>query len=204
VQGGPRWVYQANGQLLSHFQLIIDAKVDRADFASGVVPTQISTEADAKRFTWIFADNVSVTHPFGVFTATSPVLGILSRLLLLTPALFLWWLGLLYLSLRLDLRSVVMIAGISFAAVLTLTYLSRFISAELAWAAISCVVLGLVWGLGSNQRMSLAVVICTISGFLLPVLGLLIPYSGLTLSLAAMVSVLWLVLRHWYGWSNAT
>lgn len=34
----------------------------------------------------------------------------------------------------------------------------------------------------------------------LPVFGLLIPFSGLTLSLAGLLSAVWLAIRHWYGW----
>lgn len=41
--------------------------------------------------------------------------------------------------------------------------------------------------------------ICTISGAILPILGLLVPYSGITLSLAALLSGIWLAVQHWHG-----
>jgi hypothetical protein len=53
--------------------------------------------------------------------------------------------------------------------------------------------------LGSNRRVHLAAVICSIAGAILPVLGLLVAYSGLTLSLAGLLSVIWLAVRHWYN-----
>ncbi|MDJ1173985.1 hypothetical protein [Roseofilum capinflatum] len=202
VQGSPRWVYNANGQLLSNFQLTAIANFPKADFASGIVPTQTSEEGQGKRFIWVFEDNVSVRNPFGVFTATNPVgrTGVLPRLLLLTPGLLLWWIGLLYLSLPLQLRDVAIACGVFFACIFALTYASRVINPELSWILLSCVLLPLAWGLGDNRRESAAALIATISGAVLPVLGLLVPYSGLTLSLAALLSVIWLAVHHWYGW----
>lgn len=38
------------------------------------------------------------------------------------------------------------------------------------------------------------------NGAVLPVFGLLVPFSGLTLSVAGLLSVIWLAVRHWYGW----
>ncbi len=58
----------------------------------------------------------------------------------------------------------------------------------------------LVWGLGSNRQTSLAAIICTISGGILPIFALLAPYTELTLSLAGLLSVVWLVILNWYGW----
>ncbi len=202
AQGSPRWVYNADGQLLSNFQLTAIAKFPQADFASGIVPTQTLDEEPGKRFIWVFQDNVSVRNPFGVFTASKPVgrVGVLPRLLLLAPGLLLWWLLLLYLSLPLHLRDVAIAIGVFFACILSLTYLSRVLSGEIAWILISGILLGLAWGLGDNRRESSAALIATISGAVLPVLGLLVPYSGLTLSLAALLSVTWLAVHHWYGW----
>ncbi|MGK7922174.1 MAG: hypothetical protein AB4080_19425, partial [Trichodesmium sp.] len=40
AQGGPRWIYNANNQLLSNFRLIALANFPKADFASGIVPTK--------------------------------------------------------------------------------------------------------------------------------------------------------------------
>jgi hypothetical protein len=90
AQGGPRWVYDAGGESLSQFQLTALANFPKADFASGIVPTESKSERDGTRFTWVFEDNVSVKNPFGVFTATETVrnTGILPRLLLLAPDYF--------------------------------------------------------------------------------------------------------------------
>jgi hypothetical protein len=200
--GSPRWVYNAGSQLLSNFRLTALANFPGADFASGIVPTKMQPEGRGTRFTWEFADNVSVLNPFGVFTATAPIrnTGVLPRLLLLAPALLLWWLLVLYLSVPLRLRDVAIASGIFFASLLTLTYLSRIIPAAFAWAILAPVILILAWGLGRNQRASIAAAIATISGAILPVFGLLVPFTGLTLSLAGLLSVVWLTLRHWYGW----
>ncbi|NEQ40717.1 MAG: hypothetical protein F6K40_32640 [Okeania sp. SIO3I5] len=202
AQGAPRWIYNANNQLLSNFRLIALANFPKADFASGIVPTETIESNPGRKFTWVFDDNVSVKNPFGVFTATDSVknTGILPRLLILAPLLFLWWLILLYFSLPLSLRDVAILGGIFFACLLTLTYFSRFMDAKFSWSLISPILLFLVWGLGSNRQASFAAIICTISGGILPIFALLIPYSGLTLSIAGLLSVVWLVVRHWYGW----
>lgn len=202
AQGGPRWVYNANGQLLSKFRLNVLANFPNADFASGIIPTLISKEGGGTQFTWVFDDNVSVRNPFGVFTSSGAIrnTGILPRLLILAPAVFLWWILMLYLSLPMSLKDVALAGGVFFACLLALTYLSRIVDVKDAWGGISLFMLVLVWGLGSNWRASLAAVIATIAGCLLPVFGLLIPYSGITLSIAGILSVLWLAVRHWYGW----
>ncbi|WP_448562782.1 hypothetical protein [Trichothermofontia sp.] len=120
-------------------RLAIWANFPNADFASGIVPTTIAAEGRGTRFTWDFAENVSVQHPFGVFTATSPIrhTGILLRLLLLAPGVFLWWLLLLYLMVPLQLGDVAIAAAVFFASVLALTYLSRLGDARLAWGVLS-------------------------------------------------------------------
>jgi hypothetical protein len=202
AQGGSRWVYNAANQLLSQFRLIATANFRNADFASGIVPTNIKADGNSTQFTWIFDENVSVKNPFGVFTSTNPVknTGIIPRLLLLAPALFLWWILLLYLSLPMNLKNVAIAGAIFFACLLTLTYMARVINAELAWTIIAFIFLILTYGLGSNRHTSLAAIICTIAGAVLPVFGLLIPFSGLTLSLAGLLSVAWLAVLHWYGW----
>lgn len=202
AKGGPRWVYSAGEQLLSNFRLLAIAKFSPVDFASGIVPNDIKVDGNSTQFTWIFDDNVSVRNPFGVFTNSLPIgkTGIFPRLLLLAPALFLWWILLLYLSLPMSLKNVAIASGIFFACLLTLTYLGRFIDAQLAWTLISIILLALTYGLGANRRASLAAIICTISGAVLPVFGLLIPFSGLTLSVAGLLSAVWLAVRHWYGW----
>jgi len=206
AQGGPRWVYDAGGESLSKFQLTALANFAKADFASGIVPTETKPERDGTRFTWIFEENVSVRNPFGVFTATDPVrnTGILPRLLLLAPGLFLWWIMLLYFSVPLNLRDVAIAGGIFFACLLSLTYLSRLMDVKLAWTLISPVMLALIWGLGKSKSARLAAFIATIAGGVLPIFGLIVTYSGLTLSLAGLLSVAWLAVHHWYRMKSQT
>lgn len=195
-QGASRWIYNAQGELLSNFRLNITANFPNADFASGIIPTTTRKEGAGTVFTWEFVDNVSVQNPFGIFTATDKILqtGILPRLLLLAPGVFLWWLMLLYLSLPMTWRNLTQAGAIFFAGILSLTYLSRITETTLAWAGISALLLLLVWRLGKNTRSSLAAIICTVSGAIIPVYALLIPYSGLTLSVAALLSVIWLTM----------
>ncbi|MBD2543682.1 hypothetical protein [Planktothricoides raciborskii] len=206
AQGGPRWVYNANGESLSKFQLTALANFPKADFASGIIPTESKSERNGTRFTWLFEDNVSVKNPFGVFTATDTVknTGILPRLLLLAPAVFLWWIMLLYFSVNLSLRDVAIAGGLFFACLLTLTYLSRSIDVKFAWSMISLVMLVLIWGLGKNKSAKLAAFMATIAGGILPIWGLIVPYSGLTLSLAGLLSAIWLAVHHWYGLNPKT
>jgi hypothetical protein len=201
AHGGPRWVYDANGQMLSKFRLTAIANFSPVEFASGILPSETKVEGRSTKFTWVYDDNVSVKNPFGVFTNTKPIknTGIMPRLLLLAPALFLWWILLLYLSLPMSLKNVAIAGGIFFACLLTLTYLGRLINPQLVWMMISLILLSLTWGLGSNRRDSLAAIVCTIAGAVLPVLGLLVPLSGLTLSLAGLLSAVWLAIRHWYS-----
>ncbi|WP_066379124.1 MULTISPECIES: hypothetical protein [unclassified Anabaena] len=202
AQGGSRWVYSATSQLLSNFRLTAIANFPGADFASGIIPSETKVDGRTTQFTWIFDDNVAVKNPFGVFTNTNPIrqTGILPRLLLLTPALFLWWILLLYLSIPMSLKNVAIAASIFFACILTLTYLSRYMDAGLAWGMISLILLTLTWGLGYNRSASIAAIICTIAGAVLPVFGLLVTFSGLTLSIAGLLSAIWLAVRHWYNW----
>jgi hypothetical protein len=200
AQGGPRWVYDPRGESLAKFQLTALANFSKADFASGIIPTETKNERNGTRFTWVFEDNVSVRDPFGVFTATDTVknTGILPRLLLLAPAVFLWWILLLYFSVNLSLRDVAIAGGLFFACLLTLTYLSRSIDVKLAWSMISLVMLALVWGLGKHKSAKLAAIVATIAGGVLPIWGLIVTYSGITLSLAGLLSVIWLAVHHWY------
>jgi hypothetical protein len=204
AQGGSRWVYDANGQLLSNFQLTAFANFPDADFASGIIPTETKYEGLGKVFTWKFTENVSVLNPFGVFTSTTAIrnLGILPRLLLLAPGILLWWLILLYFSLPMNLKSVAIASAVFFSSLFCLTYFSRAIDMYLAWSGISIVLLALVWGMGDNRRASLAAIICAISGAILPVYGLLVPYSGITLGIAGLLSVVWLAVHNWYGFLN--
>jgi hypothetical protein len=162
AQGAPRWVYNASSELLSNFRLGIDTSFPNADFASGIAPTETKTEGEITTFTWVFKDNVSVANPFGVFTTTAPIrnTGVMTRLLLLAPGIFLWWLLLLYLSIPLTIRNLAIASGLFFACLLALTYISRLGNPHIAWSAISLLLLILVWGLGRNRRQSLAVVSC--------------------------------------------
>lgn len=201
-QGAPRWVYNAEGQLLSNFRLTTLADFEKADFASGIIPTETKAEGNGIRFTWIFDDNVSVTNPFGVFTASEKLqnIGILPPLLLLAPALLLWWLILLYLTIPITLIDVVIASGVFFASILSLTYLSRVIDVRIAWSFISLFLLAVSWGLGQNYQSRLAGVICTIAGLIFPVFGLIVTYKGITLSIAGLLSIFWIVARRWYNW----
>ncbi|WP_375467681.1 DUF456 domain-containing protein [uncultured Nostoc sp.] len=204
ARGGPRWVYSAAGQMLSNFRLTAIANFAPANFASGIEPDEIKSDGRSTQFTWKFDDNVSVKNPFGVFTNTEPIrhTGVIPRLLLLAPAIFLWWILLLYLSLPMSFKNVAIAGSIFFACLLILTYLARVINAQLAWTLISIILLTLTWGLGASRSASLAAIICTIAGAVLPIFGLLIPFSGLTLSLTGLLSAVWLGVRHWYGWYN--
>lgn len=201
VEGPPRWVYFPAQQLLSNFRLTALANFPYADFASGIRPTEIKEEpGQARRFTWVFDDNVSVKNPFGVFTAIAPMqnTGILPRLLILAPGVLLWWLFLLYLSVPMNMKDVAIASGIFFASILALTYISRVITPITAWTLITPIILALTWGLGKSQRLKIGVIICTITGVILPVLALLVPYSGIVFSIAGLTSVAWLAVRHWY------
>jgi hypothetical protein len=201
AQGASRWVYNAQNDLLSKFRLAVNTTFPNADFASGIVPTEMKSEGTGTLFTWVFDNNVSVLNPFGVFTSTGKVTstGTISRLLLLGPAIFLWWLLLLYLSIPVGLKNTAIAGGLFFACLLGLTYLSRAIDPTSAWAIISVIFLLLVWGLGKNWRSSLASLLCGISGAILPIFALLIPYSGITLSFAGLLSLMWLIAVNWYG-----
>jgi hypothetical protein len=199
AQGAPRWVYNnANGQLLSAFRLTVLADFPNADFASGIVPTEITEEGQGTRFTWVFADNVSVQNPFGVFTATQHIrnTGILPRLLLLAPGILLWWLLLLYLTVSLRLQDVAIAAAIFFACLLVLTYTSRLFDAKLAWGLLLPILLLFGWGLGTQRQVRWGTTVVTLSGVVLPVVGLLVPYTGLTLGLAGLISAGWLMVRY--------
>lgn len=199
AQGGQSWVYNSSKKLLRDFNLSIEANFPNSDFASGIAPNNISKKGNTSVYTWSFADNVAVGNPFGVFTSTESIAntGILPRLLLLAPGIFLWWLLLLYLSVSIELRNAAIAGGLFFACILSLTYFSRLVDPIAAWAGISGILLASVWSLGNNRRSRSAVIICTIAGAILPVLGLLVPYSGLTLSVAGLLSTVWLAIRNW-------
>jgi hypothetical protein len=195
AQGSPRWVYNANGRSLPKFNLSVLADFPDADFASGIVPTQVKAEGRGTRFSWTFADNVSVQNPFGVFSATQRFrnTGILPRLLLMAPGILLWWLLLLYLSVPLRWQDTIVASGVFFACILTLTYTSRLFDPKLAWGLLLPILLWFGWILGQRTRRRWQVVGVTFSGAVLPVLGFLVPYTGLTLGIAGLSSVAWLM-----------
>jgi hypothetical protein len=199
AQGAPRWVYNAGGRLLSKFRLTVLADFANADFASGIVPSETKVEGRGTHFTWAFAENVSVQNPFGVFTATQRFrnTGILPRLLLLAPGILLWWLLLLYLTVPLRLQDVAIASGTFFACLLSLTYASRLFDAKLAWGLLMLLLLLCAWGLGQQRRARWGAVVATLSGAALPVMAFLVPYTGLTLGIAGLLSVGWLMIRGW-------
>jgi len=206
AQGAPRWVYNANGRSLSKFRLTVLADFPNADFASGVIPTETKTEGQGTRFTWAFEENVSVQNPFGVFTATQRFqnTGILPRLLLLAPGILLWWLLLLYLTTPLRVQDVAIAAAVFFACLLALTYASRVMDAKLAWGFLLWILLAFGWGLGTQQRKYPDTVVVTLTGAVLPVIAFLVPYTGLTLGIAGLLSAGWLLRRYYEGHSHLT
>ena len=198
AQGATRWVYTADQSVLSNFSLRLKAMFNGAEFASGIPPTR--TEANPQgpgtTFIWEFKDNVSVQHPFGVFTAArSPVLhtGVMPRLLLLAPALLLAWLLVLYLSVPLKPLQVIGSGGLFLAALLALTYFSRLIDPRLAWLLLSAFIAAIVWFQHRGHRWQ--ALLGTVSALILPVMAMLVPYTGLTLGLAALLSILWLTVQ---------
>lgn len=195
AQGSPRWVYSAHGRSLSQFKLTVLADFPNADFASGIVPTETREEGNGTRFTWQFDENVAVRNPFGVFTATQRIrqTGILPRLLLLSPGVWLWWILLLYLTVPMRLQDIIITAAVFFACLLSLTYASRLFDARLAWGLLLPFFLLFSWGLGSAKKQRWGSMIVTISGVVLPVIAMLVPYTGLTLSFAGLLSIGWLI-----------
>lgn len=199
AQGGTRWVYSAGGRVLSKLRLTILANFPKADFASGIVPTEIKDVDQGKQFTWAFAENVSVQNPFGVFTSTQRLqnTGVLPRVLLLAPGILLSWLLLLYLAVAMRLRDTTIATTLFFATLLTLTYTSRLFDARLAWGLLLPLLLLFAWRLGHPQGKGGTAIALTLGGAILPVVALLVPYSGLTLVLAAWVAVGALILPNW-------
>jgi hypothetical protein len=203
AQGSPQWVYTAKNGSLANFQMTIATKVPRLNFVSGIAPTKVTGKGDRQVFTWAFNQNASVQKPFGV-SVTAPVAaqtGTLPLLLLLAPVIFLWWMLLLCFSIPMRLQHIPIAGFVFFAGMFALTYFSRIANPLAVWSGISIGLLLLVWGLGRNNwRISLAAIICTIAGAIIPVYGFLLGYRGLTLSIAGLLSVIWLVARNWYGW----
>ena len=182
--------------------MTIATKVPKLNFLGGIVPTKVDSSGEQKIFTWAFDKNASVQKPFGVVAAPTVTAqsGALPLLLLVAPGILLWWMLLLYFSIPVRLTDAAICGLIFFASMFTLTYFSRLTNPLYAWIGISIGLLVLVWGLGRNNwRISVAAIICTIVGVITPVSGFLIGYRGLTLSVAGLLSILWLTARNWYG-----
>lgn len=198
AQGDPRWIYDAEQSLLSNFKLTLQTDFANADFASGIPPSRIDAGGAGKTFVWDFKENVSVQHPFGVFTTAVPALaphqsGVLPRLLLLMPGIFLWWLLLLYFTVPLKPAQILVYGADMLAAILALTYFGRLAPPLPVWLGLALFVLLLVWL--QDRQQGLKALPATVAGLLLPVLALLIPYSGLTLGVAGLLSALWLAFK---------
>ncbi len=203
VQGSPQWVYSAKDGSLSNFRMAISTKVPRLNAISGVIPTKISRNGDRQVFSWTFNRDASVQKPFGV-SVTPPVAaqtGKLPLLLLLAPVILLWWLLLLCFSIPMRLQNIAIAGFLFFASMFGLAYFSRLADPLYVWTGMAIGLLVLVWGLGRNNwRVSVAAVICTLLGAIFPVYGFLMGSRGVMLSIAALLSVIWLVARNWYGW----
>jgi hypothetical protein len=203
AQGSPQWAYNAKDGSLANFRMSIATKVPRLNPINGILPTKVAGSGDNQVFTWAFDRNASVQKPFGVGVA-APVpaqAGVLPLLLLLAPGIFLWWILLLCLSIPMRLQDISIAGFAFFAGMFALTYLSRIANPLSVWSGISIGLLLLVWGLGrGNWRVSLAALICTIAGVIVPVYGFSIGSRGVMLSIAGLLSVIWLAARNWYGW----
>jgi hypothetical protein len=211
AQGAPRWLYVTKGELLNNFRLSIEANFNNINSASGLMPSNIEKRSPGKTFTWILPDNAAIPYPIGASAPNNlpAQVGVIPKVILFTPAVWLWWLIMLYLSVPMRLKDIVVSAGVAAASILTLAYVARlfktdftgvYATPEIIWPIISILILGSVWGLGKNFRTSLAAIICTIAGLILPILGLLTIYQGAVLSLAALLSAMWLVIMNWHGW----
>jgi hypothetical protein len=211
AQGAPRWLYATKGELLSKFQLAIETNFSNINSASGLMPSSIEKRKPGKTFTWILPDNAAIPYPIGASSpnALPAQVGVIPKVILYAPAIWLWWLVMLYLSVPMRIKDILISAGVAVTSILTLAYVMRLFKTELTgvyatpeiiWPVIAILLLGSAWGLGKNFRTSLAAVICTIAGIILPVLAMLTTYQGSILSLAALLSVMWLVVMNWYGW----
>ncbi len=211
AQGAPRWLYATKGELLSKFQLAIETNFSNINSASGLMPSSIEKRKPGKTFTWVLPDNAAIPYPIGASAPNSllPQVGVIPKVILFAPAIWLWWLVMLYLSVPMRIKDILISAGVAVTSILTLAYVMRlfkteitavYATPEIVWPVIAILLIASAWGLGKNFRTSLAAVICTIAGMILPVLAMLTTYQGSILSLAALLSVMWLVVMNWYGW----
>ncbi|HEY9839988.1 MAG TPA: hypothetical protein V6D23_06030, partial [Candidatus Obscuribacterales bacterium] len=83
--------------------------------------------------------------------------------------------------------------GLFLAALLALTYFSRLIDPRLAWLLLSGFIAAIVWFQHRGHRWQ--ALLGTVSALILPVMAMLVPYTGLTLGLAALLSILWLTVQ---------
>jgi hypothetical protein len=211
AQGAPRWLYATKGELLSRFQLSIQSNFNNINSASGLMPSSIEKRNPGKTFTWTLPDNAAIPYAIGASSpnALPAQVGVIPKVILFAPAIWLWWLVMLYLSVPMRIKDILISAGVAGTSILTLAYAMRlfkteitavYATPELVWPVIAILLLVSAWGLGKNLRTSLAALICTITGMVLPVLAMLTTYQGSILSLAALLSVMWLVVMNWYGW----
>jgi hypothetical protein len=212
-QGSPRWLYRTQGQLISKLQLTIETDLKNVDGIGSLVPTQVEARGSNKVLTWVFADNASVTQPFGAgstFVADRQS-GILPQLLTIAPAFWLWWLALLLISVPLALRDMAASAGVFLALMAALTYGSRWIRTDLVapyltaqtlWLGMTGLLILVGVGLARQRRIAIGVALSAIVGMVLPVFGMLGSYRGPLLGLAALLSIGWLATPRWYGRSR--
>ncbi|MBC1270515.1 hypothetical protein GNF07_26055, partial [Trichormus variabilis FSR] len=50
AQSGPRWVYNATGQMLTNFRLTATANFAPVEFASGIVPNEIKADGRSTQY----------------------------------------------------------------------------------------------------------------------------------------------------------
>jgi MFS family permease len=197
-QGAPRWVYDTSNTIVSAFKLTINTDFRDARYASGIVPTATSQANGGHVFTWQYTENVSVANPFGVFSVAPPPVsptGRLPRLLMLAPAIFIVWLFVMQLGQGLAERQVVLAGGSFFAAMLAQTYFSRLIGAPLSWFIVGALFIVAASRLAADTRDRRNYAISALIAVWLPVMGLLVTYSGLTISIAALACVGWIASR---------
>ena len=175
------------------------------------MPSNIEKRNPGKTFTWVLPDNAAIPYPIGASApnALPAQVGVIPKVILFAPAIWLWWLVMLYLSVPIRIKDILISAGVAVTSILTLAYAMRlfkteitavYATPELVWPVIAILLLVSAWGLGKNFRTSLAAIICTITGMILPVLAMLTTYQESILSLAALLSVMWLVVMNWHGW----
>jgi hypothetical protein len=211
AQGAPRWLYVTRGELLERFQLAIATNFNNIASASGLMPSYIEKRPKGKTFTWTIPGNATIPYPIGASTPNilPSQVGAIPKVIFYAPGVWLWWLVLLYFSVPLYLKDVLITAGVLAAGVSTLAYAMRLFKTELVgvaatpelvWPVIAVLLLFSAWGLGKDKRTKFAAIACTIAGLIVPVFGLLSIYQGVLLSLAVLLSAFWLVAINWYGW----